>query len=288
MVFVLRSFIATFLMNVIDQPTYLISEKARFLPLRVVVRYDKITVYPAKMAGYLAGGIMAWLLIEIALSASLMACAPVDQSNVPQPLPPDPKPVVAVFSEPDYTPAEAQKILDKYSYISCAAPTKYLNEALLYYEYNKPLISNPFYLTIVDFDQYSDEKRFYIITMASGDVWTTYVAAGIGSDPTHSGLPTIFSNTPGSDDSSLGFYLVSEPYDGDNGLSLRLDGLSKTNSNARARDIVLHGSNYVYDSPVNQGRSDGCFAVPMNQRNYVVSALVGGSLLYAASSIPSK
>ena len=58
-------------------------------------------------------------------------------------------------------------------------------------------------------------------------------------------------------------------------------GLSSTNSNVRARAIVIHGASYVQESSVIQGRSWGCPAVAMENRDTVVKALKGGSLIYA-------
>jgi hypothetical protein len=47
--------------------------------------------------------------------------------------------------------------------------------------------------------------------------------------------------------SSLGVYKTAETYNGKHGLSLRLDGLSPTNSKARERAVVVHGADYVED-----------------------------------------
>jgi hypothetical protein len=73
---------------------------------------------------------------------------------------------------------------------------------------------------------------------------------------------------------------------------MRLDGLEATNSNARARAIVVHGANYVSPDMIRQtgriGRSDGCPAVENRFKTEIVNALTGGSLLLAWSSKASR
>jgi hypothetical protein len=160
-------------------------------------------------------------------------------------------------------------------------PTKHLATALLYYDANKTTLKNPNVLSVIDFSQFSGNKRFFIIDMKTGSVWGIRVAHGSGSDPTHDGYAHTFSNVSGSNMSSLGFYMTAETYTGDNGLSLRLDGLSSTNSNARSRAIVVHGASYVEEANVIQGRSWGCPAVAMENRDQVINLIKGGSLIYA-------
>jgi hypothetical protein len=160
-------------------------------------------------------------------------------------------------------------------------PKGLLTKALAYYNANLSKLGNAGYLTVIDFGQHSKGKRFYLINMTTGSVWQLHVAHGVGTDPNHTGTPQKFSNTSGSRMSSLGFYLTAETYSGNNGLSLRLDGLSSTNSKARSRAIVLHGANYVVDDDIKQGRSWGCPAVPMRHRDQIVRMLKGGSLIYA-------
>jgi hypothetical protein len=163
-------------------------------------------------------------------------------------------------------------------------PQDLLRPALIFFELNKEKISNREYLTIVDFSQRSSEHRFFIVNMNSGKVWSTTVAHGKGSDVNHDGYATVFSNSFNSDASSLGFFLTAEIYNGHHGRSLALDGLSATNSNVRARAVVIHGADYVSDANVIQGRSFGCFALPMNERSRVIDMLKNGSLIYAGLS----
>lgn len=174
-------------------------------------------------------------------------------------------------------------ILAKYDHLDPqhVVPTSALAKALTYYDANKSTFKNKNYISLIDFSKSSRNKRFFIIDMNSGSVWAITVAHGKGSDSNHDGFAERFSNVSGSNASSLGYYKTAETYTGSNGYSLKLDGLSSTNSRARARAIVIHGASYVKDASVIQGRSWGCPAVSMANRTKVINALKGGSLIYA-------
>lgn len=163
-------------------------------------------------------------------------------------------------------------------------PQNLLNEALAYYKNNLSKIRNKNYLSVVDFSANASKARFFIINMSNGSVLALHVAHGSGSDKNNDGYAETFSNKSGSNASSLGYYLTAETYIGKHGQSLRLDGLSSTNSNARSRAVVIHGASYVQDSNVKAGRSWGCLAVSNASRSKVVSKLEGGALIYAGLS----
>ncbi|QDK36785.1 murein L,D-transpeptidase catalytic domain family protein [Bdellovibrio sp. NC01] len=177
-------------------------------------------------------------------------------------------------------------VMAKYSYVDPTkiVPTGQLKSALTYYDKNASKIKNKDYMSVIDFRQYSGKKRFFIINMKTGEVWAIRVAHGKGSDPDHDGYANSFSNVSGSNSSSLGYYLTAETYDGSHGYSLKLDGQSSTNSNARSRAIVVHGADYVSESNVIQGRSWGCPAVAMENRTKVINMIKGGSLIYASAT----
>lgn len=136
-------------------------------------------------------------------------------------------------------------------------------------------------LGIIDFSKHNSEERFYLIDMVTGKVDRYLVAHGKNSDKDKDGFATEFSNVPDSLMSSQGFYLTAERYYGKHGLSLRLDGLSKTNSMARSREIVIHGAAYVNQSVDIIGRSWGCPAVELRFVKEIVERLEGGALIYA-------
>lgn len=139
------------------------------------------------------------------------------------------------------------------------------------------------YLMIADFSKPSNEKRFYMIDLKdTALVLHDYVAHGKNSGMLYANE---FSNTPHSCQSSLGFYKVSEPYYGQHGLSLRLDGLDKGfNHRARERAIVMHTADYAHPEFIKQngrmGRSFGCPVLPQESFKKISGSVSQNSLLF--------
>lgn len=140
-------------------------------------------------------------------------------------------------------------------------------------------------LGVADFNRQSADARFHIVNMINGRVTSFLVAHGRGSDPAHSGWVQSFSNEEGSLATSRGAYLTGERYTGKYGLSLRLDGLDYSNSNASQRAIVVHGADYVGEHMIRDygkvGRSEGCFAVAKADLYGVLARLSPGHMIYA-------
>lgn len=138
-------------------------------------------------------------------------------------------------------------------------------------------------LSIVDFSQSSDKKRLYVLDLKNYRIlFNTLVAHGKKSGKLWA---ESFSNRPSSYKSSIGFYLTGQPYEGNNGYSLKLDGLERGfNNNAARRAIVLHGAGYVCDSYINDqgyiGRSEGCPAVPIQFATDIINTIKDGSCLF--------
>lgn len=139
------------------------------------------------------------------------------------------------------------------------------------------------YITIIDFSKPSNEERFFVIDLENKKVdFSTYVTHG-----KNSGLGTAvkFSNNPNSYQSSLGFYLTKNTYEGSNGYSLRLLGLEPgINSNAMDRNIVVHGADYATKEFMDKygflGRSLGCPVIPEEISKEVIDYIKGGTVLY--------
>lgn len=186
----------------------------------------------------------------------------------------------------DVTAKNKSGILSKYSYLdpNHEVPRKLLEDAVEFYDQNLNEIPNKAFLTVIDFSRSSAKVRLFVVNMSSGAVWSMHVAHGNGSDRDHDGFAEKFSNVEGSNMSSLGFYLTAETYTGRNGYSLRLDGLSSTNSNARDRAIVVHGAAYVSEEDEIQGRSAGCPAVTHAHRDQLINQIKDGSIIYAGLS----
>jgi hypothetical protein len=113
-------------------------------------------------------------------------------------------------------------------------------------------------------------------------VFNTLVAHGRNSGDEYA---TAFSNANSSNQSSLGFYVTGEIYNGKHGQSLKLDGLENgINSNARSRGVVMHAADYVSEAFAQQhhriGRSQGCPALPVGLTKEIVNLLQGKSCLF--------
>ncbi|WP_223241285.1 murein L,D-transpeptidase catalytic domain family protein [Flammeovirga sp. EKP202] len=153
---------------------------------------------------------------------------------------------------------------------------------------NKKQINNTRVVSILDFNQPSTAKRFYIIDVTSGKLLLkTYVSHGVNSGLLYA---ENFSNIVNSKQSSLGIYKAAETYTGKYGLSLKLDGLERNiNDNARKRAIVLHPAKYVSEHFIHQngymGRSFGCPAVSYQDHKKVIQYIKGGSVLYIHTNI---
>lgn len=161
--------------------------------------------------------------------------------------------------------------------------TKRMNELIEFQKKDRPG-KNPRFWALIDMSLHSKYTRFYLFDRIDGTVSKYHTAHGSGSDKDNDGYADKFSNVSGSHCTSLGFYRVAETYNGANGLSCRLDGKSITNSRARARAVVLHGSDYVgYDYVKRMGRcgrSQGCPATDRDATRHIITSLQNGSPLY--------
>ncbi|QNP47050.1 murein L,D-transpeptidase catalytic domain family protein [Sphingomonas sediminicola] len=138
---------------------------------------------------------------------------------------------------------------------------------------------------IVDFSKASSEARFHLVDLMNGTVESHLVAHGRGSDPDHSGFVERFSNDFGSYATSNGAYTTGDYYEGKYGLSMKVQGLDWSNSNAEARAIVIHNAWYAEPEMIAQhgklGRSEGCFAFSRASQWDVMRRLAGGRMIYA-------
>lgn len=138
-------------------------------------------------------------------------------------------------------------------------------------------------LAIVDMSQPSCQKRLYILDMENKQLLVHTLAAHGRNSGEYSA--TRFSNTPESLQSSLGFYITGNTYQGGNGYSMKLKGLEKGfNDKAESRAIVMHGAAYVSESMARQtgriGRSWGCPAVSVAEHKQIIDLLKNGSCLF--------
>lgn len=215
--------------------------------------------------------IVRWLLIFLPLSAQAL-------------IPSDPR-------DPMY-------IMRHYNqFVALGVPVRPLKDSLLYLMENwgqglrteaknrarrTVKITNPLYIGIIDYNQSSLEKRFWILNLKNGQVRNYWVSHGT---KTGGVFAYQFSNILNTHQTSLGFYLTGLAYNGKFGRSLKLYGLDETNHQAFDRDIVLHPAPYVSPNYVSRharlGRSNGCLAVSFDNIKEILTVLPTGSLVYA-------
>lgn len=172
-------------------------------------------------------------------------------------------------------------------YCADEIPSVPLDLALKFFKNNAALIENVNYIAIADFRIPSSQKRLFILDLNDGTYDSMLVTHGKKSEGSL-GMAEKFSNKNNSKMSSLGFYLTGAfSYEGKHGTSLRLEGLSSTNSNALERGIVIHAARYATESFVRRnnrlGLSYGCPAVAPDKINSVIDKMKGRGLLFIYS-----
>lgn len=144
-------------------------------------------------------------------------------------------------------------------------------------------IKNGGVLSIVDFSLPSFKKRLFVLDMENGKLlFNTLVAHGRNSGQV---LATRFSNRFRSFESSLGFYLTGDTYNGHKGYALRLMGMEQgINDNAFKRGIVVHAAAYVNEEISKiygrLGRSEGCPAIPFDIHRSLIETIKNGSCFF--------
>lgn len=138
-------------------------------------------------------------------------------------------------------------------------------------------------ISIIDYRKPSNNERFFVIDIIRKKLlYHTLVAHG-----RHSGdiYARYFSNEPGSLQSSLGFFVTGDTYDGEHGYSLYLYGMERGfNDKARARRIIVHGAYYARRAFIRKygrlGRSQGCPALPAGPHIDIIDTILGGTCLF--------
>ncbi|WP_322614063.1 murein L,D-transpeptidase catalytic domain family protein [Pseudomonas sp. BIC9C] len=139
-------------------------------------------------------------------------------------------------------------------------------------------------LAVIDYSLPSTEQRLWVFDLKRRKLlFHELVAHGRNSGENKA---TLFSNRNESHATSLGLFRTQESYLGQNGYSLRMEGLEPGfNDNAYDRAIVIHGAPYV--SPVlarangRIGRSLGCPAVRPAIAHRLIDSMKDGQLLFS-------
>lgn len=189
-------------------------------------------------------------------------------------------------AEPQYDDETKAEILSDFGHLDPKGlvPRRLLEQAVLYFQANKSKFDNQNYIVVIDYGKRSTDDRFFVVNMKTGSVDAHHTSHGSGSDKNKDGWAEKFSNTKGSKASSIGYARTAETYSGKHGRSLRIDGLSDSNSNLRRRAVVVHSAKYVKERSSIQGRSEGCPALALDVKDDVVSKIKGGALLFMADS----
>ncbi|WP_028622255.1 murein L,D-transpeptidase catalytic domain family protein [Pseudomonas sp. Ant30-3] len=139
-------------------------------------------------------------------------------------------------------------------------------------------------LAVIDYSLPSTEQRLWVFDLKQRKLlFQELVAHGRN---TGENMAVNFSNKNESFATSLGLYRTQQSYVGQNGYSLRMQGLEPGfNDNAFDRAIVIHGAPYV--SPVlarangRIGRSLGCPAVRPAVARKLINSMKNGQLLFS-------
>jgi hypothetical protein len=168
-----------------------------------------------------------------------------------------------------------------------------------YYNYrnaNPASVKKPF-LYYVDMGLDNHTARGYVFDMDRLTVidGPFTVAHGRGSLRSRDGVPTSFSNRPGTNATSLGLYLAQETYSFGgkvagrrySSVGLRMRGESgEFNGAARRRGIVAHGAPYVTAGQA--GRSEGCPAMEMQRAQRLLPMIANGGVVFIYSPNDSR
>jgi len=148
---------------------------------------------------------------------------------------------------------------DKYAYL----PTSRISELKNFIKgknYNQDLA------VFINFKIPSGKYRYFVYDLKNDKILQKAIVAHGDGSVVKNSSSLQFSNVDGSHQSSLGKYEIRESYNGKFGKAYRLNGLDKTNSNARARAIVLHS---YYCIPDKESAAPAClsFGCPMLSKN---------------------
>jgi hypothetical protein len=115
---------------------------------------------------------------------------------------------------------------------------------------------------LVNMKMKSGKRRFFVVNLYTREIITSgLVAHGRGNEKFTYNKQ--FSNEEGSNCTSPGMYKIGKSYNGAFGLSYKLYGLDKSNSNASKRYVVLHAMSCIPDNetPYPICQTEGCPAV---------------------------
>ncbi|MEP7278499.1 MAG: murein L,D-transpeptidase catalytic domain-containing protein [Bacteroidota bacterium] len=161
-----------------------------------------------------------------------------------------------VYIPPAYTIAKPEKGIEKYVVETLRQKVRRIKKFAAENNYDTTVAF------FIDMQVKSGRDRFLVVDLLNDSIIKKGLAAhGKGSEKFT--FDRKFSNGEGSNCTSLGIYKIGKAYTGAFGLSYKLYGLSKTNSNALKRYVVLHSMGSIPNAeskwPITQ--TEGCPAV---------------------------
>jgi hypothetical protein len=149
---------------------------------------------------------------------------------------------------------------------------------------SQDLLAKKDLLAFIDYSLSSNVKRLWVIDLRQKSlIYHELVAHGRNTGMEYARK---FSNKGNSFQTSLGFFITGEIYNGKHELSVKMNGMErKFNGNAFDRGIVMHGADYVSEQYIRQnqrlGRSLGCPAVSQEVISRLSSTISDGVCLFA-------
>lgn len=133
---------------------------------------------------------------------------------------------------------------------------------------------NEKYCIFVDYSLPSGTPRMFVWSFDEGRVIaSTYVMHGSGMGSTDE--KPVFSNTPGSNCSSLGRFAITHEHGNRNKSGYFVRGLDFSNQSARGRALMVHRAKWVDINcwrqyiPVNSKCCQGCFTISSRGMDYI-------------------
>lgn len=163
---------------------------------------------------------------------------------------------------------------------------KVFNYAMKGYSYclSKGYVVKKNVVSFIDYSLSSNKKRMWVIDLKQEKLlFHELVAHGRNTGNEYARK---FSNVSNSYQSSLGFFITGEIYDGKHEMSVKLNGLErKYNTKALDRGIVIHGADYVSETYIQEnqrlGRSLGCPAVSQQVISSIAETIADGTCLFS-------
>jgi hypothetical protein len=190
------------------------------------------------------------------------------------------------YVPPSYATKKPEKGIELY------ADAQLIAQAIALKKYAKANAYDTTYAFLVNMSMKSGKKRFYVVNLNTMQIEKKALVAHGRGDERFTFNKT-YSNSAGSNCTSIGRYKIGKSYTGQFGLAFRLYGLDKSNNNAYTRFVVLHAMGCISydetDMPICQ--SEGCPAVSpqfLEEIKPIIDSRKQAMLLWVFDSVRPK